>query len=360
MSVIKKILIVLAVLFQSTQAFAIYQSSTIAGGAAMRGADVTPPQFSSATISGTTVTVHWTEACTRGAGYNDTDLDLDMSTTGANIGVTYVSGDGTPDWVFTAASPAVTDETVDLDFNGDANSIEDGSGNDLAALVSSTVLNITFGRVGTPEQFCSNLNTSTQAITVPANANFAVVLMAGFEADAEFLSSAVVSMTINSVSMTSSANADTSTSAMMAGTFYLTNPSTGSQTFAWDFVGTDTTYGGVQFYIVYYAGVNTSTPVQSTGGEQATDGDATTGSLAADSGDAFVGVATGNTAGTCDLGWTNATEADQDTCAGDTSTITGGWAYDDSLSGAVTVTVTGTGDCNVYVTTAGLIINKGS
>jgi len=107
------------------------------------GGDVTAPEFSSATINGTALVINFSEAVTRGTGYNDSDIDLDMSTTGSNIGVTYVTGDGTSQWSMTAASAAVNGETVDLDFNGDADSIEDAAGNDLAALVSETVTNNT-------------------------------------------------------------------------------------------------------------------------------------------------------------------------------------------------------------------------
>jgi hypothetical protein len=105
--------------------------------------DTTPPAFSSATIDGTTLVITWSEACTQGGSYNDNQLDLDMSTTGSNIAVTYASGDGTDTWTYTAASAAVNGETVDLDFDGTADSIEDGSGNDLAALTSETVTNNT-------------------------------------------------------------------------------------------------------------------------------------------------------------------------------------------------------------------------
>lgn len=107
--------------------------------------DITSPEFSSATIDGSTFVVNWSENCTQGTGYDDSDLDLDMSVTGSDVALTYVSGDGTSQWTYTAASAAVEGETVDLDFNGDADSIEDGAGNDLAALNSESVTNNTSG-----------------------------------------------------------------------------------------------------------------------------------------------------------------------------------------------------------------------
>ncbi len=106
-------------------------------------ADVTAPALSSATIgtNGTTLTIVWTEAVTKGAGYADADLNVDASTGGSNLGLTYVSGDGTNNFVYTIGTTILSGETVDLDFNGDANSLEDGAGNDMAAIVSGSVTN---------------------------------------------------------------------------------------------------------------------------------------------------------------------------------------------------------------------------
>lgn len=105
------------------------------------GASVVLPSFVSATISGSTLTITYSVAVTQGAGYNNSDLDLDMSVGGSNIAVTYSSGNGTATHVYTAATAAISGETVDLDFNGDANSLESASGGDLAAIVSGSVTN---------------------------------------------------------------------------------------------------------------------------------------------------------------------------------------------------------------------------
>lgn len=117
--------------------------SAINGESASLGSDITAPTLSSATVAanGTTLTLVFDEAVTRGSGYADADLNLDASTTGSDIGLTYVSGDGTNTFVYTIASEIQSGETVDLDFNGDADSLEDGSGNDLAAIVSGAVTN---------------------------------------------------------------------------------------------------------------------------------------------------------------------------------------------------------------------------
>lgn len=105
---------------------------------------ITAPVIDDATINGNQLVLTFSKPVSTGAGWNTTDLDLDMSTTGSNIAVTSLdSGSGTDTWTFTMASAAVSGETVDLDFNGDANSIEDTYGNDLAAIVSQSVTNAT-------------------------------------------------------------------------------------------------------------------------------------------------------------------------------------------------------------------------
>lgn len=101
------------------------------------------PILSSSTIAvnGTALTLVFSENVTQGVGYNDLDWDIDASVTGNNIGITYSSGDGTGTHVYTISSTIQIDEVVDIDFNGDVDSLEDGEGNDLAAIVSASVTN---------------------------------------------------------------------------------------------------------------------------------------------------------------------------------------------------------------------------
>ncbi len=105
------------------------------------------PTITAREINGTALTLTYSEAVSRGGSYSNAHFDLDMSTTGSNIPVTYVAGDGTNTHTYTAASAAVSGETVDLDFSGAANSIEETAGynQDLAAIVSAAVTNSTSG-----------------------------------------------------------------------------------------------------------------------------------------------------------------------------------------------------------------------
>jgi hypothetical protein len=101
------------------------------------------PTLNSATIDtqGTSLTLIFSEAVTQGSGYNNSDWDIDCSVSGNNISVTYSSGNGTTSHVYTIAETIYDGETCDIDFNGDANSEEDSTGNDLAAIVSGAVVN---------------------------------------------------------------------------------------------------------------------------------------------------------------------------------------------------------------------------
>jgi hypothetical protein len=98
------------------------------------------PSLTSATISDvTTLTLAFNENVTQGAGYADSDWDIDCDD--SNISVAYLSGDGTTSHTYTISQVIYRDESCDIDFDGSANSEEDGDGNDLAAIVSGTVTN---------------------------------------------------------------------------------------------------------------------------------------------------------------------------------------------------------------------------
>lgn len=104
----------------------------------------TPPaSIVSATINaaGNQLTVVFSEAMSQGAGYQNTDINLDGSLGGTGIGLTYVSGSGTDMWVFSIATVIRLGETVDLNYNGRPDGIENVSGNDLAAVISMAVPN---------------------------------------------------------------------------------------------------------------------------------------------------------------------------------------------------------------------------
>lgn len=102
--------------------------------------DTTAPTLTSTTVSsdGVTVTTVFSEPVNK-TSYTTGDLNIDGTVTNNNL--TYSSGNGTNTLVWTAASTIMSGETLDIDFNGAANSIEDLAGNDLAAITNASVFN---------------------------------------------------------------------------------------------------------------------------------------------------------------------------------------------------------------------------
>ncbi len=146
--------------------------------------DETVPTLQSATIgaAGNTLTLVFSEAVSKGAGYADADLDLDCSIAGNNVGVSYTSGDGTTTLVFgITGATAHTADTCNFDFTGDANSLEDGSGNDLAAIVSAAVTNNSTVTDTTPTAFSfTDVTGATRSTEYTSN----TITVAGIDAAA--------------------------------------------------------------------------------------------------------------------------------------------------------------------------------
>lgn len=104
-----------------------------------QGADVTAPTVSTATIgtNGTSLTLAMSETVTRSGG----TFDVDCNTAGSNLTCTYSSGSGSNSLVYTIGTTVNSGDTCNLDYDGASNGIEDGSGNDLAAITSQAVTN---------------------------------------------------------------------------------------------------------------------------------------------------------------------------------------------------------------------------
>lgn len=97
----------------------------------------------SATVSsdGTTLTIVWFEAKTRGVSYSGSELSLTGVTSGGPFNGTYSSGDGTTTWVLTGFSTIYSGDTVTLDFTGGANVIINGSSQSMPAFSGVSVVN---------------------------------------------------------------------------------------------------------------------------------------------------------------------------------------------------------------------------
>lgn len=112
-------------------------------------------------------------------------------------------------------------------------------------------------------------------------------------------------MTIGGNAMTAVA-ADGDTSAFMGALFYVFNPPTGSQTLAWDWVGTSPPVDGGLFAWGAYKDLDTS-GIRSSSGTQQAGNPHTTGTLTAQSGDLIVAFAEQFTVSDDTFTWTSAT-----------------------------------------------------
>lgn len=104
----------------------------------------------------------------------------------------------------------------------------------------------------------SSANSGSTSVTVPADATCAIVFWSGW------FGSGTPSMSSISLgsSMTIVENAAVSGGTSARGCAILVNPSTGSQTFAWDWSGTATLDEGCPYMIRFFKGVNTGDPIR--------------------------------------------------------------------------------------------------
>jgi len=167
-------------------------------------------------------------------------------------------------------------------------------------------------RTGSVGVYNSGLtNSGNTTISVPADATFAIVCVSTYRNSAAYLSGG--SVTLGGQSMSAGLIKE-STAQMMGGIWYLVNPPTGDQSLAWDWSGTGNPAEDNMFHYAFYNGVDTSSPVRSSGGQQVASGTASTGVLTALSGDFIVafGWVFESTGSTPIIGWTNATEVRED------------------------------------------------
>jgi len=87
--------------------------------------------------NGTQIELTFSETVSQGSAYSDNHWDLDCDT--SDITLTYVSGDGTAIHTYTIGETIYRDESCDIDFDGTADSMEDGSGGDLQQIASDSV-----------------------------------------------------------------------------------------------------------------------------------------------------------------------------------------------------------------------------
>ena len=188
-------------------------------------------------------------------------------------------------------------------------------------------------RTGSVTTIQTASQTGSQSVTVPNDAEIMIVKIAGL------LESTYVgegTYTINSQSLTAVWGATGDYSDI----FYKINPSTGSQTFAWDFGSAPLFDEFIE--ISFYKGINTGDAIGATAFLDLLSNidTANTGEMTASNGDAVVAIALiygGGDPLPASADWTNATELTDTTAAG---VYSGAEAFP---SGNVTITVTQNG-----------------
>lgn len=133
--------------------------------------DATSPTLQSAVIdsNGTLFTLTLDEAASQGAGYDDSDLTLTCS--GGAVTLTYSAGDGTTTPDYSTSRTIEAGETCTVSFNGDANSLEDAVGNDVAAFTDESVTNNSSGDETAPQYSSSSIPTAGTSISVVFDEN---------------------------------------------------------------------------------------------------------------------------------------------------------------------------------------------
>lgn len=156
---------------------------------------------------------------------------------------------------------------------------------------------MTVERTGTAVNINTSSNTGSQSITVPSDATLAVMFFGGASGDDTGFDSGNSTFSIGGFPATWRARSASSFDVGDCCVSTLSNPATGSQTFAWT-CGASITYGNM-LTIVFYKGVDTSSPVRSSGGNQATTLNTTlsVADLTYVSGDMMVGGVTGGNSG---------------------------------------------------------------
>jgi len=287
------------------------------------GVDVTPPTVTEGAgtnidTNGTLLTIAFSEAVSEGVSYSDGDWTLACTTTGP-LTVAHSTGDGTSSWGLTISGGPVQEsgtDTCTLDWAGTANGVEDGSGNDLAAIdpVKSIVNNSTQGagiaRLGYGS-FYSDSGDSSQDITVPDGTDFLIVYVSGHNPTTDYFTDAGASFDIESVAATVGCTASDASDSLSAGAcFYLLDPTTGSGvTLDWYWKYSSSAWEGVLFVWVAYSGVDS---VRSNYGDQEGAPQYETTELTSSSGDLISVAVFGHAVSEGSVTtWSNATEVDE-------------------------------------------------
>jgi len=140
-------------------------------------------------------------------------------------------------------------------------------------------------RTGTYVTFTSASGSGSQGITVPADTEIMLAFISGWDSGNYWLQ-AGATLTIDGDALTFIDNTVVGGGNEHIGAYYRVNPSTGSQTFAWDWGASGEPTDGAHFVFVFYKGVDTGDPIRDFATNDS--GEDVTG-LTANAGDMIVG-----------------------------------------------------------------------
>lgn len=149
----------------------------------------------------------------------------------------------------------------------------------------SSPLHAAITRIGSVTQVNSIPNTGSSSVSVPSDAEMMVVAISGFESGAGYFSGGTV--TIAGISMSVVA-ADGDNTKFMGAMFYKILPTTGTQTLAWNWSGTNPSEAGVVIAYGFYKGMDTVSPLRDSDGAQQAANPHVSKTLTAQSGDLIV------------------------------------------------------------------------
>lgn len=179
----------------------------------------------------------------------------------------------------------------------------------MAITQAGSVLRFTMGT--------ANTGTVSSAVTVPTDAEIALVGVTGYRGVANYFSAGGMTLTKGgadtamTVAITGAGSGDNSTSAYMSALFWMVFPDTGSsKVLKWDWSGTTSSDEPALVSVTFWKGVDTADPVRYARGAQSNSAPLSTPTLTASSGDlivAWVGGYASAAEGTIDT-WSNLTE----------------------------------------------------
>lgn len=201
-------------------------------------------------------------------------------------------------------------------------------------------------RVGSVTDYHNLNNAGSTTITVPTGSTLLVLGMVGYSSTGDrYFGAGTVS--IGGQAMSVGREDDSPANVDSTAIFYLVNPPSGSQTLAWDWVGSSNMNDGGHFFIAFYNGTNTTSPIYAGNGTIISGTGNGSISINGSAGYAMVSAAYSDPAGSV-ITWTNLSSISQDD-----SVTRGTYAENLSISGPTAIRATSNA---TYLTYSAMII----